>query len=103
MIIVTKNEIENKKIEELGMVMGSVVKTKNIGSDILASLKTLVGGEIPGYTKMMNDARNVATTRMINEAEKINADAIVAVRYTTSSVMGGAAEIIAYGTAIKFL
>lgn len=102
MFIVTTDNIEGKELEHLGIVQGSIVNTKNVGKDIMASFKNIVGGEIVSYTKMMNEAREKATNRMIEEAEKLGADAIVGVRYASSTVMGGAAEIIAYGTAVRY-
>ena len=90
-----------KEIEALGIVKGTVVHTKNIGRDFMAVMKTLVGGELVGYTQMLNEARQIAVKRMVDEAEELGADAIVNVRYGTSSVMSGAAEVIAYGTAVK--
>ncbi len=99
----TINEVPGKKvIEVLGYVKGSTVQTKNIGKDILAGFKSLVGGEINSYTEMMNDARVIATERLLKDAEALGADGVVGFRLQTSSVMGGAAEIIAYGTAVKF-
>lgn len=85
----------------LGTVTGSVVQSKHIGRDIMASLKTIVGGEIKGYTEMLEDARKRATDRMRSQAEDMGADAIVNVRYTTSQVMQGMSEILAYGTAVR--
>ena len=102
MQIVTTDFITGKDIETIQMVKGSVVFSKNVVRDIFAGLKTLVGGEIAGYTEMLNDARNIAMQRMMDEASRIGADAIVNLRFMTSSVMAGAAEIIAYGTAVKF-
>lgn len=103
MKISTTDFITGKEIEEvLGIAKGTVVQSKNIGRDLLAGLKTIVGGEIAGYTDMLKQARNIATERMIEDAKKMNADAIVSVRYGSSSVMDGSAEIIAYGTAVKF-
>ncbi len=87
--------------EVLGLVKGQIVQSKNIGRDIMAGLKTIVGGEITSYTDMIKLARSMATKRMVDEAESLGADAIINVRYGSSSVMGGAAEIIAYGTAVK--
>jgi len=101
MKLISIENIPNQEYEVLGLVKGSVVRTKNVGKDIMASFKTLVGGEIKSYTEMMNEARSVATTRMVEEAEKMQADMIIGVRYTSAAVMGGAAEIMAYGTAIK--
>ena len=98
--------IENypgRNYEVLGIVKGTVVQTKNVGRDFMAGMKTLVGGEIVGYTEMLNEARQIATKRMVDEAEALGADAIVGVRYGSSQVMQGAAEVIAYGTAVKFL
>ena len=94
--------IPGKELEVLEIVKGNVVMSKNMGRDIMASLKTLVGGEITGYTDMLNQARQIAVKRMVDEAEKLGADAIINVRYASSSVMQGAAEIIAYGTAVKY-
>ena len=100
--LVTINEIPGREITEiLGYVKGSTVQTKNIGKDILAGFKSLIGGEINSYTQMMNDARKIATERLLKDADELGADAVVGFRLQTSSVMGGAAEIIAYGTAVK--
>ncbi|NLU23221.1 MAG: YbjQ family protein [Clostridiales bacterium] len=93
--------IPGAEIEALGMVRGTVVYSKNFGKDFMAGMKTLVGGEINSYTEMLNEARGIATKRMVDEAEAMGADAIVNVRYGSSSVMQGAAEVIAYGTAVK--
>ena len=102
MLIVNTETIVGKEIKEsLGVVKGEVVQSKNFGRDFMAGMKTLVGGEIKGYTEMISEARNIATNRMIEEATKLGADAIVNVRYGSSAVMQGAAEIIAYGTAVK--
>ena len=87
--------------ECLGIVKGTVVQSKNIGKDIISGFKTIVGGEIKDYTDMLNQARAIATKRMVDEAESLGADAIINVRYGSSSVMSGAAEVIAYGTAVK--
>ena len=88
-------------IEALGIVKGQIVQSKNIGRDFMAGMKTIVGGEIVGYTEMIATARQMATKRMIDEAESLGADAVINIRYGSSSVMNGAAEIIAYGTAVK--
>jgi uncharacterized protein YbjQ (UPF0145 family) len=85
------------------MVKGTIVNSKNLGRDLMAGLKTIVGGEIVGYTEMLNEARQIATKRMVDEAEALGADAIVGVRYSSSSVMASAAEIVAFGTAVKFI
>ena len=103
MILVNTDYISGKEIEMLGLVKGSTIQTKNVGHDITQSFKTLVGGELKAYNDMMNDARALATKRMVQEAEAMGADAIVNVRYSTSSIMAGAAEVMAYGTAVKFV
>ena len=103
MLIVTTNTIPGKSLEMLGLVEGSTIQSKHIGSDISQSFKTLVGGELRSYTDMMNKARALATKRMVEQAEAMGADAIVCVRYTSAAVMQGAAEILAYGTAVKFV
>ena len=90
-------------METIALVKGSTIQSKNIGRDITQSFKTIIGGELKAYTDMMNEARDLATDRMIKEAEKLQADAIINVRYTTSSVVQGAAEILVYGTAVKFI
>ena len=102
MILVTTEGINGKELEMLGMVKGSTIQTVNAVRDIGAGLKTLVGGELTRYNEMMNDARALATKRMVQKAEALGADAIVAVRYSSSAVMQGAAEVIAYGTAVKY-
>lgn len=102
MIISTIDEIPGKKIKEnLGIVRGNTVRTKNFVTDVGAALKNLVGGELKSYTDMLTQARDEAMNRMINEAVKIDADAVIGVRFMTSAIMGGAAEILAYGTAVK--
>ncbi|MCR4954740.1 MAG: YbjQ family protein [Treponema sp.] len=101
MLLVTIDSIPGKQIEALGMVKGTIVQSKHLGRDFMASLKTLVGGEIVGYTEMLTEARQIATKRMVDEAEKLGADAIVGVMYGSSAVMQGAAEVVAYGTAVK--
>lgn len=103
MFLVTTDYISGKNFEMLGLVKGSTIQTKNIGRDITQSFKTLVGGELTAYNEMMNDARALATKRMCAEAEAMGADAIVNVRYASSAVMQGAAEVIAYGTAVKYI
>ena len=98
--------IENwpgKNYEILGLVKGTVVQSKNLGKDFMAGMKTLVGGEIVGYTEMIVEARASATKRMVDEAEALDADAVIGVRYGSSSVMQSAAEVVAYGTAIRFI
>ena len=101
-IVTTGNDVPNKKIVEvLSVVRGSTVRSRNIGRDIGAGLKSLIGGEIKTYTEMTADARDEAYNRMVNEATKIGANAIIGVRFATSMVMAGALEMLAYGTAIK--
>ncbi len=102
MKLVSIDSIPGRKYETLEIVKGTVVQTKNFGKDLMAGFKTLVGGEVRGYTEMLNEARQIATKRMVDEAERLGADAIVGVRYGSSQVMQGAAEVIAYGTAVKF-
>lgn len=102
MILVTTDTVHGKEVKEsLGIVKGTVVQSKNIGRDFMAGMKTIVGGEIKGYTEMLNEARYLAQKRMIDEAVELGADAIVGIRFGSSAVMQGAAEIIAYGTAVK--
>ena len=101
MMLVSIDSIPGKDFEVLGMVKGTIVQSKNFGRDFMAALKTLVGGEIAGYTEMLNEARQIATKRMVDEATALGADAVVGVRYGSSAVMQGAAEIVAYGTAVK--
>ena len=102
MITVTTNNIPGVEITEcLGIVKGAIVQSKHIGKDIMAGVKNLVGGEVKSYTEMIKEARTIATKRMIEEAEKIGADAIIGIRYGTSSIMQNAAEIFVYGTAVK--
>ena len=102
MILVNTDYISGKELEMLGMVKGSTIQSKNIGRDITQSFKTLVGGELGAYTQMMNEARALATKRMVEEAERLGADAVVNIRYASAAVMQGAAEVMAYGTAVKF-
>ncbi|MBE5885722.1 MAG: YbjQ family protein [Lachnospiraceae bacterium] len=103
MILVNTDYISGKELETLSLVKGSTIQSKHLGSDISQSFKTLVGGELKAYNEMMNDARALATKRMVEEAEKLGADAIVNIRYASSAVMQGAAEVIVYGTAVKFV
>lgn len=102
MLLVNIDYIPGKELEVLGMVKGAVVYSRNLGKDFMAGMKTLVGGEIEGYTEMLNTARQIAVKRMVDEAEALGADAVINMRYGSSSVMQGAAEVIAYGTAVKF-
>ena len=103
MFIVNTDYIEGKKLEMLGLVKGSTVQSKHIGKDIGAGFKSIIGGELKSYTEMMEEARQTATERMTAEANALGADAIVNVRFTTSAITQGAAEVIAYGTAVKFI
>lgn len=102
MILVNTDYITGKELEMLQMVKGNTIQTKNVGRDITQGFKHLVGGELTAYTEMMNDARALATKRMVEEAENLGADAVINIRYASAEVMAGAAEIMAYGTAVKF-
>jgi uncharacterized protein YbjQ (UPF0145 family) len=101
MLITTTEFITGRTYSTLGLVRGSTIQSKHIGSDISQSFKTIVGGELKSYTDMLNKARDIAVQRMMEQADSIGADAIVSVRFATSSVMNGAAEVMAYGTAVK--
>lgn len=103
MILVNTDYISGKQFEMLGLVKGSTIQSKHLGKDIAQSFKTLVGGELKSYNEMMNEARAIATKRMVAEAQEMGADAIVNIRYASSAIMQGAAEVIAYGTAVKFI
>ena len=101
MMVVTTDTIADKKIvKDLGLVKGSTVRSKNVGKDIGASLKGLVGGELNGYTEMLIEARQIAIGRMVEDAEKLGANAVVGMRLQSAAVMQGAAEMVAYGTAV---
>lgn len=102
MLLVNIDYIPGKELEVLGIVKGTVVQSKNFGKDFMAGMKTLVGGEITGYTEMLNEARQIAVKRMVDEAEAMHADGVVNIRYGSAAVMQGAAEVIAYGTAVRF-
>ena len=102
MLLVNTDYISGKELETIGIVKGNIVQTKNFGKDFMAGIKTLVGGEITQYTEMLNQARQIAVKRMVDEAQALGADAIINVRYASASVMQGAAEVIAYGTAVKY-
>ncbi len=102
MILVNTDYITGKELTMLGLVKGSTIQTKNVGRDITESFKNLVGGELQSYNKMMDEARALATKRMVQEAEGLGADAVVNIRYASSAIMQGAAEVIVYGTAVKF-
>lgn len=103
MILVNTDYIEGKKFKMLGLVKGNMIQSVHVGKDIVNSFKTLVGGELTSYTEMMNEARAIATRRMSEEAESIGADAVINIRYSSSQVVQSAAEIMAYGTAVKFV
>ncbi|MCL2056152.1 MAG: YbjQ family protein [Oscillospiraceae bacterium] len=103
MIIVNIGELPGKSYEVIGIVKGSVVKSKHLGKDIMAGFKTIIGGEIKSYSDMLAEARTIATDRMVQEASGLGADAVLGVRYESSSIMQNAAEVLAYGTAVKFI
>lgn len=102
MLLLNIDYIPGKEIEALGIVRGTVVQSKSFGKDFMAGMKTLVGGEIEGYTALLNEARQLATKRMVDQAEEMGADAVVNIRYASASIMQSAAEITAYGTAVKY-
>lgn len=99
---ITTTETEPEGVEILGIVTGNTVRAKNIGKDIMAGIKNILGGELQEYTSMLADARTESINRMINNAKELGADAVVNVRFTTAQTMAGAAELLAYGTAIKY-
>ncbi len=101
MVLTSTEQMEGYKLQTLGLVQGSTIQSKNMFKDMGAGFKSMVGGELTAYTKMMEEAREVATGRMIQKAEALGADAIVGVRFNSASVMQGAAEIMVYGTAVK--
>ena len=101
MILVNTDFISGKELETISIVKGSTIQSKNIGKDITQAFKSLVGGELKAYNEMMNDARALATKRMVEEAESLGADGIINIRYSSSSIMQNAAEVIVYGTAVK--
>lgn len=103
MILVNTDYISGKELEMLSLVKGSTIQSKHLGKDIAQAFKSMVGGELKAYNEMMNEARALATKRMVAEAEALGADAIVNIRYASSSVMQSAAEVIAYGTAVRFV
>ncbi|MBQ3404121.1 MAG: YbjQ family protein [Oscillospiraceae bacterium] len=102
MLILTINSVPGRDIEALGIVKGSTIQSKHIGKDIGSGFKTIIGGELKAYTQMMDEARQIATDRMIGEAEALGADAIIGVRFSTSAIMQGAAEMLAFGTAVRY-
>ena len=101
MLLLNIDHVPGRDMEAIGLVKGTVVQSKNFGKDFMAGMKTLVGGEITSYTEMLVEARQIATKRMVDEANAMGADAIVNIRFGSSAVMQGAAEVIAYGTAVK--
>lgn len=103
MLITTSDTISGKKYQELGIAQGNTVQSVHMGKDIMASFKTLVGGELTSYNEMMTKARTLAMERMIESAQRMGADAIICMRYASSSITQGASEILAYGTAVKFV
>jgi uncharacterized protein YbjQ (UPF0145 family) len=103
MLLTTIDVIPGKNYEVLGLVKGNMIQSKNIGRDIGQGLKSMVGGELATYTRMMDESRAAATKRMVDEAEELGADAVVGLRYSTSNVMSTAAEVVAYGTAVRFI
>ncbi len=103
MLITTRDDVEGRRFTELGLVMGNTVQSVHIGKDFLAGFENLFGGELTSYNEMLSNARQIATDRMIQQAAQIGADAIVCMRYVTNSITQGAAEILAYGTAVKFI
>ena len=102
MLLLNIDHVPGKEIEALGLVKGTIVHSKNFGKDFMAAMKTLVGGELVGYTEMLTEARQIATKRMVDEAEAMGADAVICVRFGSAAVMTSAAEVVAYGTAVKF-
>lgn len=103
MIVTTCDVVPGQQVQVLGLVRGNIVTSKNIGRDIMAGFKNIVGGEIESYTQMISEGRNVAEQRMIAEAERLGADAIICMRFAGGSVMEGTVEMLAYGTAVKFV
>jgi uncharacterized protein YbjQ (UPF0145 family) len=102
MILVSTDFISGKDLKTLGIVKGTTVQSKNMGKDIIASFKMIIGGELKAYTEMLNEARALATKRMVAEAESMGADGVICIRYASSSIVSGAAEVMVYGTAVKF-
>jgi len=103
MILTTTENIPGRNYEIIGLVSGNMIQSKNIGKDIGQGLKNIVGGELKTYTNMLNESRSIATKRMVEEAEKLGADAVVCMRYSSSTVAASAAEMLCYGTAVKFV
>ena len=103
MILVNTDYISGKELETLSIVKGSTIQSKHLGKDIAQAFKSMVGGELKSYNEMMNEARALATKRMVEEAEAMGADAVINIRYASSAIMQSAAEVIVYGTAVKFI
>ena len=103
MIVTTADIVPGQNVQILGLVRGNIVTSKNIGRDMMAGMKGIVGGEIKSYTEMTNEARQVAEDRMVAEAQALGADAVVAMRFGSSSIVQGTTEMLAYGTAVKFV
>lgn len=102
MILVNTDFVSGREFETLRLVRGSTIRSKHLGKDLMAGLKTIVGGELTGYSEMLNEARAIATKRMVEDAESLSADAVINIRYATSNVAQGAAEVLVYGTAVRF-
>ncbi len=102
MLLLTINYVPGKELEALGIAKGTTVQSKNFGKDFMSGMKGLVGGELTSYTDMLNEARQIATKRMVEDAETLGADAVINVRYGSASMMQGAAEVVVYGTAVKY-
>lgn len=102
MLLLNIDYVPGREVAEaLGIVKGTTVQSKNVGRDFMAGMKTLVGGEIVGYTEMLTEARQIAVKRMVDEATELGADAVINIRFSSSSIMQGAAEVVAYGTAVR--
>ena len=102
MILVNTDYVSGKDVVTIGLVKGSTIQSKNFGKDLTQGLKSLIGGELKAYTEMMNEARELAINRMVEEAEKLGADGVINIRFASASVMANAAEVMAYGTAVLF-
>ena len=103
MTLVSTDFVSGREVETISIVKGSMIQSKNIGRDIGSAFKSIVGGELSGYSQMINEARSIATKRMVGEAEALGADAVINIRYASAAVMQGAAEVMVYGTAVKFV
>ena len=103
MLLLNIDRVPGREIEALGLVKGSVVQSAHFGKDFMAAMKTLVGGEVEGYTRLMEEARKVATKRMVDDAQRLGADAVVNIRFASASIMQSAAEVTVYGTAVRYV